>query len=229
MNAKQWGDVLITGGTGALGSAVTKAFIAAGAKCHVTWRSDRELEPFEPREQVKLYQADVSSEPAVLKLFEALPPIHASIHLVGGFAMRPIDKTSADEFLRMFQINALSCFLCSREATKKFRQAQVGGRIVNVAARPAVQPVGGMIAYSASKAAVASITQSLAEEVKADGIVVNAVIPSLMDTPANRAAMPSADYSKWPKVEEVADAILFLASPQNALTNGALVPVYGKV
>jgi NAD(P)-dependent dehydrogenase (short-subunit alcohol dehydrogenase family) len=86
-----------------------------------------------------------------------------------------------------------------------------------------------MIAYSVSKSAVASITQSLAEEVKADGILVNAVLPSLMDTPANRSAMPDADFSKWPKVEEVAQAILFLAGSQNALTTGALVPVYGKV
>jgi NAD(P)-dependent dehydrogenase (short-subunit alcohol dehydrogenase family) len=85
-----------------------------------------------------------------------------------------------------------------------------------------------MIAYSASKAAVASITQGLAEEVKAEGILVNAVLPSTMDTPANRAAMPDADFSKWPKVAEVARAILFLASPQNTLTSGALVPVYGK-
>jgi NAD(P)-dependent dehydrogenase (short-subunit alcohol dehydrogenase family) len=224
-----WGNVLITGGTGALGSAVTKAFLDAGARCHVTWRSDRELERFNLRDQVKLCQADVSSEAEVVKLFDALPAIRASIHLVGGFAMSPIDQTSAEDFRRMFQMNALSAFLCCREAIKKFREAKSGGRIVNVAARPAVQPVGGMVAYSVSKSAVASLTQSLAEEVKPEGILVNAVLPSLMDTPANRKSMPNADYSKWPKVEEVAQAILFLASPQNALTTGALVPVFGQV
>jgi NAD(P)-dependent dehydrogenase (short-subunit alcohol dehydrogenase family) len=224
-----FGDVLITGGTGALGSAVAKAFLDAGASCHVTWRSERELERFDLRDQVKLYQADVSAEADVVKLFDALPAIRASIHLVGGFAMSPVDKTTADEFQRMFQMNALSTFLCCREAIKKFREAKSGGRIVNVAARPAVQPVGGMVAYSVSKSAVASLTQSLAEEVKPEGILVNAVLPSLMDTPANRKAMPNAAYSKWPKVEEVAQAILFLASPQNALTTGALVPVFGQV
>ncbi len=119
--------------------------------------------------------------------------------------------------------------MCCREATRNFRRGGAGGRIVNVAARPAVQPAGGMIAYSASKSAVASITQSLAEEVKAEGILVNAVLPSLMDTPANRSAMPGADFSKWPQVEQVAQAIIFLAGPQNALTSGALLPVYGKV
>jgi NAD(P)-dependent dehydrogenase (short-subunit alcohol dehydrogenase family) len=103
-----------------------------------------------------------------------------------------------------------------------------GGRIVNVSSRPALVPTGGMIAYTTAKAAVSSITQCLAEEVKPDGILVNAVVPSIMDTPANRAAMPKADFSKWPKVEEVAAAILFLASGENALTSGALVPVYGK-
>jgi NAD(P)-dependent dehydrogenase (short-subunit alcohol dehydrogenase family) len=133
----------------------------------------------------------------------------------------------------MFSTNALSCFLCCREAVRKIlsaenRGAGAGGRIVNVAARPALVPTGGMIAYSTSKAAVASITQSLAEEVKPDGIWVNAVAPSIMDTPANRAAMANADYTTWPKVEQVADTILYLASPANALTTGTIVPVYGK-
>ena len=105
-----------------------------------------------------------------------------------------------------------------------------GGRIVNVAARPALEPRlgAGMIAYTASKAAVAALTQALGEEVAKDGILVNAVVPSTMDTPANRSAMPKADFSAWPKVEEVAATIVFLASPENKVTRSALVPVYGK-
>jgi NAD(P)-dependent dehydrogenase (short-subunit alcohol dehydrogenase family) len=105
-----------------------------------------------------------------------------------------------------------------------------GGRIVNVAARPALEWRGGagLTAYAASKAAVAALTVALAEEVVKDNILVNAVAPSILDTPANRKAMPKADYALWPKVEDVAQTILFLASPANTVTRGAVVPVYGR-
>ena len=105
-----------------------------------------------------------------------------------------------------------------------------GGRIVNVAARPALEwrSGAGMVAYAASKAAVAALTAALAEEVAKDGILVNAVAPSIMDTPANRTAMPKANYDLWPKVAEVAATIMFLASPENRVTRGGIVPVYGR-
>ena len=103
-----------------------------------------------------------------------------------------------------------------------------GGRLVNVGARPAVEPAGGMIAYTTSKAAVTSMTQCLAKELLEESILVNAVLPSIMDTPANRAAMPDADFDAWPSVEAVAETIAWLASPENTLTTGALVPVYGR-
>jgi len=221
-------SVLITGGTGALGSAVAATLLQAGAICHVTWRSDKELSHFDLADKVQLHQLDAQSEDAVVKLYASLPDLWGSIHTIGGFAMAPVEKTSADDFNRMFQGNTLTTFLCCREAIKVMRQGGKGGRNVNVAARPAVVPTAGMTAYSTSKAAVASLTQSLAEEVKNDDILVNAVLPSVMDTPANRKAMPNADVAKWPKVVEVAQAIRFLASPENALTTGALVPVYGK-
>jgi NAD(P)-dependent dehydrogenase (short-subunit alcohol dehydrogenase family) len=105
-----------------------------------------------------------------------------------------------------------------------------GGRIVSVAARAALEwrSGAGMVAYTASKAAVAALTAALAEEVAKDGILVNAVAPSIMDTPANRKSMPKANYDLWPKVEEVAATIMFLASPENRVTRGAVVPVYGR-
>ena len=220
--------VLVTGGTGALGSAVVAAMLEQGARCHVTWRSERELDHFNLKDRVALHQLDAQSEDAVVHLYQRLPDLWASIQTIGGFAMSRVESTSADAFMKMFQGNALTCFLCCREAIRAMRKTGQGGRIVNVAARPAVVPTAGMIAYSTSKAAVASLTQSLAEEVKSDRIFVNAILPSIMDTPANRKAMPDADYSKWPKVEEVALTILFLASPENALTNGALIPVFGQ-
>src|SRR4051812_25263675 len=226
-----WGGrtVVVTGGTGALGRAVVGRLLEAGAKPIVTWRSERELRESKVAEGARAQQADVADEAAVQALYAGAGDVWASIHLVGAFAMAPVEKTTAADFRKMFEVNALSCFLCCREAVRAMRRAGRGGRIVNVGARPAVVPTGGMIAYGTAKAAVASITQSLAGEGKKDGILVNAVLPSLMDTPANRSAMPGADYGTWPKVEQVADAICFLASPDNALTSGALVPVFGRV
>jgi NAD(P)-dependent dehydrogenase (short-subunit alcohol dehydrogenase family) len=124
--------------------------------------------------------------------------------------------------------NLVSCFLCCRAALSAM--AAGGGRIVNVAARPALEwrSGAGMAAYTVAKAGVAALTVALAEEAAKDGILVNAVAPSIMDTPANRTAMPKADHALWPKVGEVAATILFLASPDNRVTRGAIVPVYGK-
>ena len=222
--------VVITGGTGALGSALVQTLLDAGAACEVTWLFEHELAHFPHRDRARLHQVNCADEQAVTRFYAGLPDLWASIHVVGGFAMASIEQTSADDFRKMFDLNTLTCFLCSREAVKLIRKTghAQGGRIVNVAARPALVPTGGMIAYSTSKAAVASLTQCLAEETKQENILVNAIVPSIMDTPANRKSMPDADHSKWPKVEEVARAISFLASPDNALTSGALVPVYGR-
>src|SRR5690349_4411834 len=127
-------------------------------------------------------------------------------------------------------MNFVTAFLCCRAAASSMLRSGAGGRIVNIAARPALEwrSGAGMAAYTASKAAVAALTVALAEEVAADGILVNAVAPSIMDTRANREAMPKSDHWRWPKVEEVAATILFLASPENRVTRGAVVPVYGK-
>jgi NAD(P)-dependent dehydrogenase (short-subunit alcohol dehydrogenase family) len=217
---------------------VVDRLLREGARPVVTWRSERELRESPFGERVRTRQVDAADERAITLFYAGLPDLWASIHLVGAFAMAPVVKTSAADFRKMFDVNALTCFLCCREAVRTMRGGREaardagggasGGRIVNVSSRPAAVPTGGMIAYGTSKAAVSSMTQSLAEELKAEGILVNAVLPSVMDTPANRAAMPDADFSAWPKVEEVAETIAFLASPANALTSGALVPVYGR-
>ena len=226
--------IVITGGTGGLGSAVVKAFADAGAACEVTTRRAETS----ASDRVRYHVVDLADEAAVTRFYETVGSgLWASIHLVGAFDAGPVAETSLEKFRGMFDTNAVTCFLCCREAIKAMRKRSAGGagggvaaggRIVNVGSRPAVLATGGMIAYTAAKAAVASMTQTLADEVKAEGIFVNAVVPSLMDTPANRAAMPTADFAKWPKVEDVARAILFLASAENALTTGALVPVYGN-
>jgi NAD(P)-dependent dehydrogenase (short-subunit alcohol dehydrogenase family) len=225
--------VVITGGTGALGIAVTGALLEAGAHCHVPCRSTQEAERFPHRqsERVTLYPGiELGDEAAVEKLYAGVPQLWASIHLAGGFAMKPIVQTNKADLMGQIETNLVSCFLCCRATVTAMSKTGNGGRIVNVAARPALEPRtgAGMTAYTASKAGVAALTAALAEEVAKDGILVNAVAPSIMDTPANRKAMPKADVSAWPKVEEVAATIVFLASPGNTVTRGAIVPVYGK-
>ena len=219
---------LITGGTGGLGSATVTHLLAQGADCHVTWVFESELEGFSHQDRVQLHKVDCTNEQSVGELYQSLDGLWASIHIVGGFAMSPIAETGAADFESMWRLNALSCFLCCKGAVQAMRRNTRGGRIVNISARPAVQPYGGAIAYAASKTAVASITACLADEVKAEGILVNAVAPSIMDTAPNRAAMPDANFDQWPKVEEVAQAIGFLASPNNRLTSGTVLPVFGQ-
>jgi NAD(P)-dependent dehydrogenase (short-subunit alcohol dehydrogenase family) len=159
-----------------------------------------------------------------------LPALWASVHTAGGFTAGKIADTSLADFRRMFETNSVTTFLCCREAVRKIRATPgtPGGRIVNVAAQPAIIPTAGLCAYAASKAAVANLTQSLAVELAPERIWVNAVVPSIMDTPSNRAAMPNADFAKWPKVSDVAATITFLASRQNAVTRGGLAPVWGQ-
>jgi NAD(P)-dependent dehydrogenase (short-subunit alcohol dehydrogenase family) len=223
--------VVVAGGTGALGIAVVGALIEAGAVCHVPYVVAAEAERFPHRTHARVRltaNADLSDEDAVARLFKTVPSPWASIHLVGGFAMASVANTGKADLLHQLDMNFVTCFLCCRAAVNAM--AGNGGRIVNVAARPALEwrAGAGMAAYAASKAAVAALTVALAEEVARDGILVNAVAPSIMDTSANRAAMPKADHSAWPKVEEVAATILFLASPENRVTRGAIVPVYGR-
>jgi NAD(P)-dependent dehydrogenase (short-subunit alcohol dehydrogenase family) len=158
-----------------------------------------------------------------------VPKPWASIHLAGGFAMSGVADTDKAKLMQQLDTNFVACFLCCRAAVKAMA-GNGGGRIVNVAARPGLEwrSGAGMVAYASSKAAVAAMTVALAEEVAKDGILVNAVAPSIMDTPANRKAIPNADFASWPKVEQVAATIAFLASPDNAVTRGGIVPVYGK-
>jgi len=220
-------NVVITGGTGALGQAVVERLQGEDVRCHVTWKFEEELRRFRHRDTVELHEVDCASEPDVEAFYASLDSLDASIHIVGGFAMASVLDTRRDDFLAMFELNAVTAFLCCRESVRRMRSGG-GGRIVNVAARPAVQPTGGMIAYTTSKAAVASLTQCLAEELKDDAIQVNAILPSVLDTPANRRDMPKADFDSWPKLAEVAEAIAFLAGPENRVTSGALVPVFGR-
>jgi NAD(P)-dependent dehydrogenase (short-subunit alcohol dehydrogenase family) len=223
--------VAITGGTGALGAAVVGALAAAGATCHVPYLSEAGLRafPHRNREGVTLHPGvDLTEESAVGRFYDGLSDLWASIHLAGGFAAGSVASAGKAVLAAQLDMNVMTCFLSCRAAVGAM--AENGGRIVNVTARPGLEWRGGagMAAYAASKAAVAALTVALAEEVAKHGILVNAVAPSIIDTPANRSAMPRADHAAWPRPEEVAQTIVFLASANNQVTRGAIVPVYGR-
>jgi len=230
-------NVVVTGGAGALGTGVVAALLGRGASCHIPVMRDEELAdfPFTDHERISIVTGiDLAKEKEVQKFYQPFTGgkrgLWASVHCAGGFSMGPIADTDQADFEQMIRTNAQSCFLTCRAAVSALRQGEGGGRVVNVAARPGLVPDlgGGMVAYTASKAAVAAMTQALASEVAGEGIWVNAVAPSIMDTPANRKGMPDADHESWPSVEQVASTVAFLASPLNGVTRGAVVPVYGK-
>ena len=223
MSGSSGRHVVVAGGAGALGEAVVDAFLSSGWICHVPVRRGAP-----PARAGVIWAAgvDLTDEAAVSSFYSALPPIASSIHVAGGYEGGPFAETSRADLDRMLAANLVTAFLCCREAVKRLR-AGGGGTIVNVGSRASEVPSAGAAAYTASKAAVAGLTGALAEEVRGDGIRVNAVLPSVIDTPANRRAMPKARWEDWPKPAEIAAVILWLASEASAPVSGALIPAYG--
>jgi NAD(P)-dependent dehydrogenase (short-subunit alcohol dehydrogenase family) len=215
-------QVVITGGRGGLGAAVVDAFVSAGATCHLPERGAG----VDERPGVRVSAGvDLTDEAAVESFYRGLPALWASVHLAGGFAAAPLLRTRLADLRAQLDVNLVTAFLCCREAVRKMGDG--GGRIVNVSSRAALVPAGGSLAYATAKGALTTFTAALAAEVRGQGILVNAVAPSTIDTPANRAAMPDADHGKWAKPADIARTIVWFASPANALTWGAVVPVYG--
>jgi NAD(P)-dependent dehydrogenase (short-subunit alcohol dehydrogenase family) len=222
-------EIVVTGGRGALGGAVVEALVEAGARCHLPVRGAGEGTGTGRTGVVATPGIDLTDEASVAAYFGGLPPLWGSIHLAGGFAGGGILETGLADLRHQLDLNLVTAFLCAREAVRNLRRSPgAGGRIVNVSSRAALVPAGGAIAYAVAKAGVNQLTAALAEEVKADGIFVNAVAPSIIDTAANRTAMPSAPHDRWPRPEQIARAILWLVSPDNALTSGTILPVYGR-
>jgi len=224
-------SVLVTGGTGALGTAVVQAFADAGADVTVSWVSERERDALRSilgaAARVRLVRADVTDPDGVAALCAAASKstgrLDALIHLVGGFAFAPLGETEPATWQKMLGLNATSAFLCAREAVKRMRP-QRRGRIVTVAAVPAVnRGAADMSAYAASKAAVLNLTQSLAKELVGDGITVNAIVPTTIDTPANRASMPDADTSTWLVPDAIARVVMWLAGDDAGIVTGSAV------
>jgi len=224
---------LITGGTGWLGSAVTTVFLAAGWRVVVPWLAESEVGRLAEHENLHLVQADLfdpASARSVVGLATAEPAaaLRAVVNLVGGFAAGGrVHETDVDEFEHQLRLNLRPTYLVSQAALPAMIEAG-GGAIVCVSGRAALRPFSGAAGYITGKAAVLALVDAMAEEYRDDGIRVNAVLPSVIDTPANRASMPDADHSRWVQPREIADVILALCQEETSAVSGAHVPVYGK-
>jgi NAD(P)-dependent dehydrogenase (short-subunit alcohol dehydrogenase family) len=221
-------EVLVAGGTGALGAAVVKELVAAGYPVAATWVVERERERLEGLDGVELIEADLFDPADAMAAAAAVGDLGAVVNLVGGYAEGGrIHETDPDEFDRLMRLNLRPNILLARAAIPRFLR-RGGGTFVAVSARPALKPFPGAPAYVVSKAAVLSFVQTLDVEYRQDGIRANAILPSVIDTPANRASQPDADFSKWVRPEEIAKVVRFLVSDDSAPTSGAAVPVYGR-
>lgn len=225
---------LVTGGTGALGQAVTRRFLADGATVAAPFIVDAERDRLQAgvdaaaKDRLLLVRADVTDERAVADLVNTLQARHRRLDvlvtLVGGFAGGGLVETDRATWDQMLALNLTSVFTAAR-AVVPLMVAARRGRVITIGSRAVVPPGGGFIAYTASKSGVIAFTQALAQELRGTGVTANCVLPSTMDTPANRAAMPDADRRDWVPVDGVASVIAFLASDESAHLNGALLTV----
>ena len=224
---------VVTGGTGALGHSVALRFLRDGAAVSVPWIVPEEWESLKSRAgdgAARLHGArvDGTDESAfsafVADVLARSQRIDVLVNTVGGFAGGDLASTSLAEWRRMLDLNLTSAVIGCRAVLPAMRAAR-RGRIVNIASRAVVPPLGGFIAYTVSKSAVIALTQALAQEERPHGITVDAVLPSTMDTPANRSAMPDADRSGWITTEAVADVIAYLVSDAAGAVSGATVAV----
>jgi NAD(P)-dependent dehydrogenase (short-subunit alcohol dehydrogenase family) len=220
--------VLVAGGTGALGTAVVKELVASGYPVGATWVVERERERLEGLEGVELIKADLFDAGEAASAVAAVSDIGAVVNLVGGYAEGGrVHETEPDEFDRLMRLNLTPNVMLARAAIPRFLR-RGGGAFVAVSARPALRPFSGAAPYIVAKAAVLSFIQTLDAEYRQDGVRANAILPSVIDTPANRESQPKADFEKWVKPEDIAKVVRFLISDESGPTSGAAVPVYGR-
>ena len=223
---------IVTGAAGAVGQATVSAFVAAGARvAAVDLAGERLAELWDGQQQVLQVSCDLTDPDSVAAMVATigkdLGAVDILTNVAGGFAMGPpLHETSIETWDFMMDLNARSVFLTCRALLPAMRE-RGSGKIVNVAARAALQGKGRMAPYIASKAAVMRLTESLAAENRDVGINVNCILPGTVDTPANRKDMPDADFSTWVPTADLASVMLFLASPAARGVHGAAVPVYG--
>jgi NAD(P)-dependent dehydrogenase (short-subunit alcohol dehydrogenase family) len=231
------GVVLVAGGTGGLGRAVSLAFLKKDAHVVVTYRRQEELDTLKNLavgngSRLDGYHVDVTAEAEVSTLVEGIVARHgrldAMVNTVGGYAGGvKLWELDTKVFDQMLALNLRSGYVLSRAAVRAMLK-QGSGAIVNVAAKAAIDHGAGASAYAASKAAAVAMMDCLAEDLKGTGIRVNSVLPSIIDTEANRRAMPKADFAKWPKPEDIARVIVFLCGDGAKVIHGAAVPVFGN-
>jgi NAD(P)-dependent dehydrogenase (short-subunit alcohol dehydrogenase family) len=219
--------VLVAGGTGYLGSAVVRELVACGYAVAATWIVEGERERL-ASEAVELVRADLFEAAQVDAAVAAVADLEAVVNLVGGYAQGArVHETDPEQFAGLMRLNVTPAFLLARAAMPRLIE-RGGGAFVGVSARAALRPFPGAAGYIASKGAVLALIGALDAEYKHDGVRCNAILPSVIDTPANREAQPDADYSKWVKPEQIAKVVRFLVSEESAPTTGAAVPVYGR-
>jgi NAD(P)-dependent dehydrogenase (short-subunit alcohol dehydrogenase family) len=220
-------SVLVAGGTGYLGTAVVGELVSSGYSVTATWIVEKERERLESQD-VELVQADLFDAAATEAAVASVPDLEAVVNLVGGYAEgKRVHETDLDDFERLLRLNVRPAFLLARAAMPRLVE-RGGGAFVGVSARAALRPFPGAAGYIASKAALLALIQALDAEYKHDGVRCNAILPSVIDTPANREGQPDADYSKWVKPEAIAKVVRFLVSDDSGTTTGAAVPVYGR-
>jgi NAD(P)-dependent dehydrogenase (short-subunit alcohol dehydrogenase family) len=227
---------LVAGGTGGLGRAVSLAFLEEGAEVIATYRKQEEFDALKSAASANVsrlagYSMDVTDEAAVRQLIEKILAKHgrldAVVNTVGGYAGGvKLWELDTKVFEQMLALNLRSGYALSRAAARAMLK-QGRGAIVNVAAKAAWDHAAGASAYAASKAAAVVMIDCLAADLRGTGVRANSVLPSIIDTEANRKAMPKADFSKWPKPEEIARVILFLCSDDAKVIHGAAIPVFG--
>lgn len=224
---------IVTGGTGGLGVAVVERLVAEGWRVVVPWIAEHELDRLPPREGLELVQADLLDATSVRTVVdagraEASKPLGGVVNLVGGFAVgERVDETPIEQFEDQFRLNLRPTYLVTQAALPELISAG-GGSIVCVGTRAALQPFRGAAGYVASKAAVLAFARAVAVEYSEDGIRCNSILPSVIDTPGNRASMPNGDHSRWVKPAEIAGVVAHLLSPDSTPISGAEVPVYGR-
>ncbi len=224
--------VAVTGGFGSLGAAVARTMVAAGAKVALLDRAEQSNAPQDLAQALALGGVDLGSgeraRDAIAQIISRFGRLDALVNIAGGFRWEKIDGGSIDTWDQLYQMN-LRTALNASQAALAHLLASTNGRIVNVGALAATKAGAGMGAYAASKAGVARLTEALAEELKDRAVTVNAVLPSIIDTAANRADMPDADFSRWVKPEQIADLIVFLLSDRARAITGALIPIAGRM
>ena len=225
------GTILVTGGTGALGRAVIAELLDSGARVVSTWLVERERERAAAAfgERLGLVEADLSSEEGAAAAVAEAGALAGLVNLVGGFAAGSrLHEGPMADFERQIELNLFTAARMSRAALPSLIDAG-GGAIVCVGTKTALEPFSGAAGYSVSKAAVLALVRALDVEYRDDEIRVNAILPSVIDTPANREAMPDADFEKWVDPAAIARVVRFLCSRDSSPISGAWIPVYGRV